>query len=99
MRVMHDRLCIKAIRILAVPCLAVLFAVFTLAAVKNMAIVAAASSKLTDVPLTDLVKYCKGASRTWPDGKNFTVVIRNPDAPEMHGVLQKLFGGTPAEAK
>jgi hypothetical protein len=99
MRVMHDRLCIKVIRILAVPCLAALFAVSALAAFKNMAIVAAASSKLSDVPLTDLAKYCKGTSKAWPDGKNFTIVIKSPDSPEMHGVLQKLFGGTPAEAK
>jgi len=96
---MHDRPCTKAIRVLAIPGLAAVFAISTLAAFKNMAIVAAASSKLSDVPLADLVKYCKGASRTWPDGKNFTIVIKNPEAPEMHGVLPKLFGGTPAEAK
>jgi len=99
MRVMHDRPCTKAIRVLAIPGLAAVFAISTLAAFKNMAIVAAASSKLSDVPLADLVKYCKGASRTWPDGKNFTIVIKNPEAPEMHGVLPKLFGGPHAEAK
>jgi hypothetical protein len=99
MRVMNDRLRIKVIRVFAISCLAALFSVSTLAAFKNMAVIASASSKLSDLPLGDLVKYCKGASRTWPDGKNFTIVIKNPDAPEMHGALQKLFGGTPAEAK
>ena len=78
---------------------AVLLVVQAQAASRNMAIVASANTKLSDVPLADLVKYCKGASRAWPDGKSFTIVIKNPDAPEMHGVLQKLFGGTPAEAK
>jgi len=96
---MNDRLRIKVIRVFAISCVAALSAVSTLAAFKNMAVIASASSKLSDVPLADLVKYCKGASRTWPDGKSFTIVIRNPDAPEMHSVLQKLFGGTPAEAK
>jgi hypothetical protein len=76
-----------------------MFAAPTFGAVKNMAIVAAAGSKLSDVPMADLVKYCKGASKAWPDGKNFSIVIKNPDAPEMHGVLLKLFGGSPAEAK
>lgn len=96
---MNDRLRIKVIRVFAISCVAALFAISTLAAFKNMAVIASASSKLSDVPLVDLAKYCKGASRTWPDGKNFTIVIKNPDAPEMHGALQKLFGGTPAEAK
>jgi hypothetical protein len=76
-----------------------MFAASTFGAVKNMAIVAAAGSKLSDVPMADLVKYCKGTSKSWPDGRSFSIVIKNPDAPEMHGVLLKLFGGTPTEAK
>jgi hypothetical protein len=38
---------------------------------------------------------CKGATKAWPDGKNFVLVLRNPDAPEMRGVLLKLFSGAP----
>jgi hypothetical protein len=67
-------------------------------AVKNMAVVTSASNKLTDVPLAELVKMCKGATKVWPDGKGFVLVLKNPEAPEMHGVLNKLFGGA-AEAK
>jgi hypothetical protein len=63
-----------------------------------MAVVASANSRLADVPLSDLVKMCKGASKAWPDGRNFVLVLKSPDAPEMHGVLLKLFGGA-AEAK
>ncbi len=96
---MHDRPSTKMMRVLAISCLIAMLAASTLAAFKNMAIVTASSSKLNDLPLADLVKYCKGTSKVWPDGKNFTIVIKNLDAPEMHGVLQKLFGGTPAEAK
>ena len=61
-------------------------------AAKNMAVVASASSKLSDVTLAELTKLCKGAVKAWPDGKSFVLILRNPDAPEMHGVLQKLFG-------
>jgi hypothetical protein len=68
-------------------------------AIKNMAVVASANSRLADVPLADLVKMCKGTTKAWPDGKNFVLVLRNPEAPEMHGVLLKLFGGGVAEAK
>jgi hypothetical protein len=68
-------------------------------AIKNMAVVVSAGSKLSDVPLTDLVKYCKGSAKAWPDGKNFVIVLKNPEAPEMHVALQKLFGGTVSDAK
>jgi hypothetical protein len=66
---------------------------------KNMAVVASAGSKLADVPLTELVKYCKGSAKAWPDGRNFVIVLKNPDLPEMRVALQKLFGGGAAEAR
>src|SRR5438445_12947319 len=62
-------------------------------AIKNMAVVVSAGSKLADVPLAELGKYCKGTAKSWPDGKNFVIVLKNPDAPDMHIALQKLFGG------
>src|SRR5215475_11585920 len=96
---MQRKFFVKMLRIVSAASLAVLLAGSAYAAFKNMAIVTAANSKLSDVPMADLVKYCKGTSKTWPDGKNFTIVIKSPDAPEMNGVLQKLFGGTPTEAK
>jgi hypothetical protein len=68
-------------------------------AIKNMALVVSAGSKLADVPLAELVKYCKGTSKTWPDGKSFVIVMRNPDSPEMRVPVQKLFGGGAAEAR
>jgi len=68
-------------------------------AVKNMAVVVSAGSKLADVSLADLTKYCKGTAKAWPDGKSFVIVLKNPDAPEMHAALQKLFGGAGADAK
>src|ERR1700757_554694 len=70
-----------------------------LAGIKNMAVVVSAGSKLTDVPLADLTKLCKGAQKTWPDGKNFTLVMKDPDSPDMHAVAQKLFGAAPGETK
>ena len=63
-------------------------------AVKNMAVVASIGSKVSDVPLADLVKLCKGAQKTWPDGKSFTLVIKDPESPEMKVAVQKLFGAT-----
>ena len=71
----------------------------SIAAVKNMAVVAAAGSKLQDVPLTELAKLCKGSQKTWPDGRNFTLIMKDPESPDMRIVVQKLFGVTPAELK
>ncbi len=96
---MQARLPVNLLRSLGVFCLALIFAATAVPAVKNMAIVVSASSKLADVPLADLAKFCKGVSKAWPDGRNFMIVMKNPDAPEMHGVLQKLFGATPTEAR
>ena len=83
---------------MAAAALAILSAA-TLPATKNMAVVTSAGSKLSDVPLTELVKLCKGTAKTWSDGKSFVLILKSPDLPEMHVVLQKLFGtGTDPKA-
>ena len=71
----------------------------TFAGIKNMAVVVSAGSKLADVPLADLTKLCKGTQKTWPDGKNFTLVIKDPESPDMRLTVQKLFGSAPGEIK
>jgi ribosomal protein L23 len=68
-------------------------------AVRNWALVVSASSKLQDIPLTDLVKFCKGTQKAWPDGKHFTIVIHDPESPEMRSAVQKLFGVDAVEVK
>ena len=68
-------------------------------AIKNMALVATAGSKLQDVPLPELAKLCKGAQKTWPDGRNFTLIMRDPESAELRVAVQKLFGMTPGELK
>ncbi|GAC1627995.1 MAG: hypothetical protein PVS2B2_09390 [Candidatus Acidiferrum sp.] len=68
-------------------------------AIKNMAVIVSAGSKLADIPLTDLTKLCKGTQKTLPDGKNFQLVIKNPASPEMRIAAQKLFGAGPDEVK
>jgi hypothetical protein len=68
-------------------------------ATKNMAVVVSAGSKLTDVPLADLTKLCKGAQKTWSDGKPFTLVMKDPEAPEMRTTVVKLFGAAPGDIK
>jgi hypothetical protein len=86
-------------RLIAVLCLATALGAPAVPAVKNMAVVASIGSKLTDVPLADLVKLCKGTQKTWPDGKSFVLVIKDPGSIEMKVATQKLFGATGLDAK
>jgi hypothetical protein len=96
---MHQSVWGKSLRSAIAVVLFALMATSAVPAIKNMAVVVSAGSKLSDVALSDLAKYCKGTVKAWPDGKNFVIVMKNPDAPEMHVVLQKLFGGTVSDAK
>jgi hypothetical protein len=76
--------------LLLFPCMAV---------AKNMAVIATAGSKLQDVPLAEMAKLCKGSQKTWPDGRNFTLIMKDPESPDMRIVVRKLFGMAPAELK
>jgi len=76
-----------------------LLAAGTFAGIRNMAVVVSAGSKLNDVSLADLAKLSKGVQKTWPDGKNFTLVIKDPESPDMRVAAQKLFGAAPGEVK
>jgi hypothetical protein len=89
----------KWVRIMATLSIASMLGGLSVAAVKNMAVVISAGSKLSDVPLADLAKLCKGVQKAWPDGKNFTLVIKNPESPEMHAAVQKLFGDASGDFK
>jgi len=68
-------------------------------AMKNMAVVVAADSNLPDLTMAEFTKLSKGVQKSWPDGRNFTLVLKDPALPEMHVAVQKLFGVSPAEAK
>jgi len=68
-------------------------------AIKSMAVVASTSSKLQDVPLAELAKLCKGTQKMWADGRNFTLVMKDPESPDLHVAVQKLFGVPASEVK
>jgi hypothetical protein len=89
-----QRLCFAAALFLAV-----MLAHPALPAVKNIAVVMAAGSKVQDVQLAELVKLCKGTQKAWSDGRSFTLVMKDPTSPEMHTPVQKLFGMAPADLK
>jgi hypothetical protein len=89
----------KKLHMAALLCAGMLLARNAEPAIKNMAVVTSAGSKLQDVPLGELAKLCKGAQKTWADGRNFTLVIRDPESPDLRVPMQKLFGMPPVEVK
>src|SRR5882762_1411200 len=64
-----------------------------------LAVVVATGSKLSDVALTDLARLGKGAQKSWPDGKNFILVMKSPESPEMRLTVLKLFGDASGDIK
>ena len=86
-------------RIAVMLCMSVLLVGGAAAAIKNMAVIASAGSKLQDVPLAELGKLCKGTQKAWADGRNFTLIMKDPESPEMHVAVQKLFGVPASEVK
>jgi hypothetical protein len=61
--------------------------------------VTSASSKLQDVSLAELAKLCKGTQKVWADGRSFTLVMKDPESPDLHVAVQKLFGMPASEVK
>jgi hypothetical protein len=90
---------INLLRVAAMFCVGAALAGSALTAIKNMAVVASAGSKLQDVPLAELAKLCKGAQKTWADGRSFTLVMKDPESPDMHVAVQRLFGVPAGEVK
>jgi hypothetical protein len=83
-----------SLRIAVVLCLMGALTAPAAPSIKNWAVVISAGSKLQDVPLADLTKLCQGAQKGWPDGRSFTLVISDPESPEMKAPIQKLLGLT-----
>jgi ABC-type phosphate transport system substrate-binding protein len=87
------------VRVAGLLCAGMLLAGNVAPAIKNMAVVVAAGSKLQDVPLAELAKLCKGSQKNWADGRSFTLIMRDPESPDLRVAEQKLFGMAPGEVK
>jgi ABC-type phosphate transport system substrate-binding protein len=62
------------------------------AAARDIALVANKANDASSVSMADLSKICKGQMNRWPDGKPVTLIMRDPGAPEMKLVLDKVYG-------
>ena len=62
------------------------------ASARDIALVANKANDASSVSMADLGKICKGQMNRWPDGKPVTLIMRDPGAPEMKLVLDKVYG-------
>ena len=71
----------------------------SLAAARDLALIANKANTVTAMALPDLVKVCKAQTNRWPDGKPVTFIMRAPSAPEMKMVLEKVYELPEAQVK
>ena len=62
----------------------------SLAAARDLAVVANKANAVNTMAMPDLVKICKAQTSHWPDGKPVTFIRRAPASPEMKIVLEKI---------
>jgi len=63
----------------------------SLAAARDLAVVANKANAVNTMAMPDLVKICKAQTSHWPDGKPVTFIMRAPASPEMKIVLEKIY--------
>jgi hypothetical protein len=66
---------------------------------KDLALISNKSNEVVAITLPELVKVCKGQTGRWPDGKPVSFITRDPAAPEMKLVLDKVYGMSKDEVK
>ena len=63
----------------------------SLAAARDLALVANKANTVSAITLPELVKLCKAQATHWPDGRPVTFIMRSPSTPEMKMLLEKVF--------
>jgi ABC-type phosphate transport system substrate-binding protein len=66
---------------------------------RQLALVADTANGTANLTSTDLVKIFNAHTRTWPDGRPITIVLRDPSSADMQLVVRKLFNMTPDQAR
>ncbi len=79
-------------------------AIFTIAAslsaaAKDLAVVVNKANDTKSITAGDLTKMLKNGTKKWTNGQDVIIVMRDPNAPAMRVVLQKVFAMTPDQFK
>jgi hypothetical protein len=82
----------ERVRYLRIVIVGLIFSVFvSLAAARDLALVANKTNSITAMTMADLVKVCKAQTNRWPDGRAVTFIMRAPSTPEMKMLLEKVM--------
>lgn len=65
---------------------------------KQLAVVADRGNATANLSASDLQKIFNAHTRSWPDGKPITVVVRDPSSADMQLVLRKVLNMTSDQA-
>jgi ABC-type phosphate transport system substrate-binding protein len=65
---------------------------------RQLALVTDTGNATSNLTSADLVKIFNARTRTWPDGRSITIVLRDPSSADMQLVLRKLFGMSQEQA-
>jgi ABC-type phosphate transport system substrate-binding protein len=66
---------------------------------KDLALISNKSNEVVGMTFPELARICKGQVSHWPDGKQVSFITRDPAAPEMKLVLEKLYAMSKDEVK
>jgi ABC-type phosphate transport system substrate-binding protein len=66
---------------------------------KQLAIVADTANSTVNLTSAELMKIFNAHTRTWPDGKPITIVLRDPSSADMQLILRRVFNMTVDEAR
>jgi ABC-type phosphate transport system substrate-binding protein len=71
----------------------------SLAGARDLALVSNKANSVSTITLPDLVKFSKGQTNRWPDGKSVTLIMRSPSAPEMKLFVEKVYEVSESQVK
>ncbi len=71
----------------------------SLADARDLALVSNKANAVSAITLADLVKFSKGQTNRWPDGKSITLIVRSPSAPEMKLFVEKIYDVPESQVK
>jgi ABC-type phosphate transport system substrate-binding protein len=69
------------------------------AAAKDLAVVVNKANDTKSISSAELTKVLKNTTKKWSNGQDAIVVIRDPNAPEMRVLLQKIYGMSADQVK
>ena len=66
---------------------------------KHMAVIVNKTNNTSNMSAVELTKICQASTRKWPDGKNITLVVRDPSSLETQEALQRIYKMSETEVK